>query len=258
MRAMTLAVFALALLAASPARADVAKPCALLVGWEPYAPYTFADQDDKVSGADIDLIRAVAAEIGCTLDFAEMPWARIVREIQNGTLDVSTSTSWTPERTEWAMFSEPYREAEMAIYVRHGEAQRFELKGLADVPDQRFRLGVITGYYYGEEFANLMSDPDFVPWVDGATDYATNIRKLINGRIDGYLVEDVGVMTAELAHLGAADQVERYPLRMTGEKLRFMFSRRTVDPSIVAAVNAAVAQMRTDGRLAAIMRQYVP
>ncbi len=138
MRAMTLAVFALALLAASTARADAAKPCALLAGWEPYAPYTFADQDGKVSGADIDLIRAIAAEIGCTLDFAEMPWARIVREIQNGTLDVSTSTSWTQERTEWAMFSEPYREAEMAIYVRRGEAQHFELKDLADVPDNAF------------------------------------------------------------------------------------------------------------------------
>jgi polar amino acid transport system substrate-binding protein len=258
MRRVGLIVLALALLCASTVRAEVAKPCALVVGWEPYAPYTFADRDGKVTGADIDLIRVIAAEIGCTLDFAEMPWARIVREIQNGTLDVSTSTSWTQERTEWAMFSEPYRETQMAIYVRRGEASRFELKDLAEVPDQRFRLGVITGYYYGKEFADLMSDPDFVSWVDGATDYATNIRKLTNGRIDGYLVEDVGVMEAELARLGAADQVERYPLRLTGEKLRFMFSRRTVDPSIVAAVNAALARLRADGRLAAIMRQYVP
>ena len=118
----------------------------------------------------------------------------------------------------------------MAIYVRRGEVGRFHLKSLADIADQNFRLGVITDYYYGDEYQALAADPRYPPWIDGATDYATNIRKLSGGRIDGYLVEDVGVMAAELARLGLADQVERYPLPITGEQLRFMFSRQTVDP----------------------------
>jgi ABC-type amino acid transport substrate-binding protein len=56
----------------APFRASVAEaPCTLRVGWEPYAPYTYPDSAGEVTGADIDLVRAVAAEIGCTVEFAE-------------------------------------------------------------------------------------------------------------------------------------------------------------------------------------------
>jgi polar amino acid transport system substrate-binding protein len=232
--------------------------CELLVGWEPYEPYTFTGTDGDVTGVDIDLIAAVGDEIGCTVEFVELPWARILREIERGTLDASTSTSLTQERTAWALFSEPYRETEMAIYVRRGATSDIHLQSLRDIPAQRFRLGVITEYYYGEEFEKLANDPNFSIWLDGATDYATNIRKLINGRIDGYLVEDVTVMEAELETLGLVEEVARYPLRIAGEKLRFMFSRQTVDPQIVVEVDAAVAGMRADGRLDAIMSKYIP
>jgi polar amino acid transport system substrate-binding protein len=247
------------MLLAAPGPARAADPgCELRVGWEPYAPYTFADDRGEVAGADIELIRTLADEVGCTLEFAELPWARILREVELGTLDVSTSTSWTPERTAWAWFSEPYRETEMAIYVRRDEVGRFDLESLADIAPQRFRLGVITDYYYGDDYQALAEDPRYAPWIEGATDYATNIRKLTSGRIDGYLVEDVEVMEAELARLGLTDEVSRYPLPIKGEQLRFMFSRRTVDERIVAAIDAALRRMRADGRLAAITNKYLP
>jgi len=257
MRRMSLVVL-IGMILAAPIGGAAGEACELRVGWEPYAPYTYADDAGEVTGADIELIRALAAEVGCTLEFAELPWARILREVEHGTLDVSTSTSWTPERTEWAWFSEPYRETEMAIYVRRGEVERFDLESLADVAEQEFRLGVITDYYYGDEYQALTADPRSDPWIDGATDYATNIRKLSSGRIDGYLVEDVEVMEAELARLGLSEEVERYPLPIQGEQLRFMFSRKTVDAELVAAIDDALERMRADGRLAAITSKYLP
>jgi polar amino acid transport system substrate-binding protein len=136
--------------------------------------------------------------------------------------------------------------------------QTLRLCSLADIALQQFRLGVITDYNYGDEVQALARDPHYDAWIDGATDYATNIRKLIGGRIDGYLVEDVGVMAAELARLGLADQVERYPMRITGQQLRLMFSRKTVDQPLVAAIDAALERMRADGRLAAIMDRHLP
>jgi polar amino acid transport system substrate-binding protein len=252
-------LWAAILLATAPVAGGAAEtPCTPRVGWEPYAPYTYADRNGTLTGGDIELVRALAAEVGCAVEFAEMPWARILREVESGTLDLSTSTSWTPERTAWAWFSAPYRETEMAIYVRRGTAGQYRLGSLADIALQQFRLGVITDYYYGDEVQALARDPHYDAWIDGATDYATNIRKLIGGRIDGYLVEDVGVMAAELARLGLADQVERYPMRITGEQLRLMFSRKTVDQPLVAAIDAALERMRADGRLAAIMRRHLP
>jgi len=239
-------------------QAGAAEPCELRVGWEPYAPYTFADENGKATGADIDLIAALADEIGCTTVPVELPWARILKELEQGTLDVSTSTSQTPEREAWGLFSETYREAQVAIYVRSDEAARYDLKSLADVPTQEMRLGVIVDYYYGDAVAAEVSKPEVVAWIDGAPDYQTNIRKLVNGRIDGFLAEDVGVMETELARMGVSDRVERYPLRIQGENLHFMFSRETIEPDLVARVDATLAQMRADGRLDAILTQYLP
>lgn len=242
----------------APFQALAAEPCTLRVGWEPYAPYTFAGADGEASGADIDLIKAIGDEIGCSIVPVQLPWARILKEVERGTLDLSTSTSRTPERDQWALFSEPYRETDIAIYVRRGEIPRFDLHDLADVPAQRLRLGVIVDYYYGEALAEAAADPGFAAWVDGAPDYQTNIRKLVSGRIDGFLVEDVAVVEAELARMGLSERVERYPLRIPGEKLHFMFSRETIAPDLVARVDAAIAEMRADGRLDAITAKYTP
>ncbi len=248
----------LAWAAAMALEAPAAEPCTLRVGWEPYAPFTFADENGEATGADIDLITAVADAIGCAIVPVELPWARILKEVEQGTLDLSTSTSRTPEREQWALFSRPYRETEIAIYVRRGETQRFALQELADIPEQQLRLGVIVDYYYGEALAEAASDPGFAAWIDGAPDYPTNIRKLVSGRIDGFLVEDVAVVEAELARMGMSEAVERYPLRIPGQKLHFMFSRETVEPDLVAQVDATIAQMRADGRLDAITAKYLP
>jgi polar amino acid transport system substrate-binding protein len=245
-----------AVVATLPFQVQALEACVLRVGWEPYAPFTFADERGEATGADVDLIQAIAGEVGCRVELAELPWARILKEVERGKLDVSTSTSWTEEREAWALFSKPYRETEIAIYVRRGEIPRFNLQSLADVPAQHLRLGVIVDYYYGEELAAVAGDPDFAAWIDGAPDYPTNILKLANGRIDGFLVEDVAVMDAELERIGLSHRIERYPLPIPGERLRFMFSRKTVEPELVARIDATIAQMRADGRLDAITAPY--
>jgi polar amino acid transport system substrate-binding protein len=124
------------------------------------------------------------------------------------------------------------------------------------VPAQQLRLGVIVDYYYGDAVAAAISKPEIVAWIDGAPDYPTNIRKLVNGRIDGFLAEDVAVMDTELERMGMSDRVELYPLRIQGEKLHFMFSRETVAPDLVAKVDATLAAMKADGRLDAIGANY--
>jgi polar amino acid transport system substrate-binding protein len=243
--------------ALAPQSVAAAEPCALRVGWEPYAPYTFAGEDGQVTGIDVDLLNAIAEAIGCTVGFTQMPWARIIREVETGTLDIATSTSWTPERAEWGLLSMPYRETEIAIYVRGEDEGRFDLGGLVDVPAQGLKLGVIVDYFYGDELERLTEDPAYAMWIDGAPDYATNIRKLLNGRIDGVLAEDVGVMQTELQRLGAADSVVRHPLPLPGEELHFLFSRATVDPALVAQVDAAITRLKADGRLDAIVARYL-
>jgi polar amino acid transport system substrate-binding protein len=85
-----------------------------------------------------------------------------------------------------------------------------------------------------------------------APTYAINIQKLLVRRIDGFIVDDVGVMGSEAAALGVLDQVERYPLAIASQDLYFMFSRASVDPVLIAAIDRSLAAMKADGRLQAI------
>lgn len=231
--------------------------CSLRVGWEPYAVYTFQDADGEPSGADIELIEALGQELGCELTFEELPWARVLHELEIGSLDVASSASQTPEREVYARFSRRYRQSEMAVYVRRGEAKRHDFETLAALAASDFKLGIITGYHYGDEFAALMEDPTFAGQVDPAVDYRTNIRKLLHGRIDGYLVEDVGVLVAEAEALAVLDQLERLKIRLPAEPLHLMFSSKSVDPALIEAIDAALLRMEQDGRLGLILNKYL-
>jgi polar amino acid transport system substrate-binding protein len=234
-----------------------AQQCTLRVGYDSYGVYSYTDGAGRAGGIDNDVVRAFAEELGCAVSFEELPWQRILLAIEAGQLELTSSASLTEERQRFARFSVPYRQAEVAIYVRRGETGRFPLKGLQDIPETSMRLGIVTGYYYGQEFEALMKDDRFAAQVDPAVDYDINIRKLLHGRIDGFIVDDAGVMVSALRRLGVADRIERYPLSLTGDDLRFMFSRKTVDASRVEEVNHILERMQDDGRLQAIMRAHL-
>ena len=250
-------VLGLVLVAASAAPAT-AEPsgCVLRVGWHPYAIYTFEMADGTPDGADIALVRAVAKEIGCEVAFVRLPWARILLEIENGGLDVATSASQTTEREAYARFSVPYRESTTAIFIRRGEARLYPLEDLGGISAIGLRLGVIAGYVYGERYRALQSNPFFTSLIDGAADYATNIRKLVHRRIDGFLVDDAAVMSATARRLGVDHLVERHPLLMPEQTLHLMLSRVSVSAETARSIDAALDRMHADGRLTTLLDRY--
>lgn len=234
-----------------------AQQCTLRAGHDSYGVYSYMDENGRAGGIDVDVIRAIARELSCLVSFVELPWKRTLLAIETGALDMTSSASLTAERQVFARFSDPYRQADVAIYVRSGESGRFQLQALRDVVTAGLRLGIVTGYYYGEDFSALMEDAAFVAQVDPAADYDTNIRKLLHGRIDGFIVDDSGVMVSAVRRLGVEDQVERHPLALPGDDLHFMFSRKTVDALRVEGINHAIVRMMKDGRLEEIMRTHL-
>ncbi len=234
-----------------------AQQCALRAGYDSYGVYAYTDAEGRAGGIDVDTIQAFARELGCRVSFEEMPWTRVLLAIETGELDLASSASMTEERLRFARFSIPYRQAEFAIYVRRGESGRFALDGLQDIPKAGLRLGIVTGYYYGDAFDALMTDQSFAAMVDPAADYETNIRKLLHDRIDGFMVDDVGVMISVMRRLGVKDQMERHPLPLPGDDLHFMFSRKTVDARRVEEINRVLERMQRDGRLQEIMRTHL-
>jgi polar amino acid transport system substrate-binding protein len=247
-------VVCLMVLVAGPASAQ---QCELSAGHDSYGVYSYVDAEGRAGGIDIDVIRAFARELNCDVTFVEMPWTRVLLALETGQLDITSSASKTLERQAFAHFSIPYRQAEVAIYVRRGESARFELERLQDIPKAGLRLGIVTGYYYGEDFDALIEDESFAAQIDPAADYDINIRKLLHDRTDGFIVDDVGVMISAVRRLGVEDRVERHPLLLPGDDLHFMFSRKSVDALRVEGVNHVITRMQNDGRLSDIMSKHL-
>lgn len=83
-----------------------------------WPPMEMKDKKGKVTGYEIDLINAIAAETGLQVKHVDVPWRRIFNELDEGKYDaVIASVSITDGRRERYDFSEPYFTAEQVLVV---------------------------------------------------------------------------------------------------------------------------------------------
>lgn len=94
-----------------------------------YVPFEFLDSSSgEYVGFDIDLIDAIAKEVGFEYELKPMDFAGIIPALQTNNLDVAIAgISINPVREETIDFSDPYYDAGTAILVREDE-DRIEVK----------------------------------------------------------------------------------------------------------------------------------
>lgn len=242
MRRTLIAAWALLSLAATPAMA-----CTLTMGWEEWPPYQYR-QDGQLTGLDIDLVRAIADEAGCTVTFTEVPWARHLDRLANGDLQLAAGASRTPEREGFAHFSAPYRTEAVALLTR-SDAAYDDLKVMLAAGG---RLGVVREYEYGDGVADLIDSTAYGSLVSAVDSDTTNYRKLLAGRIDGMLLDPyaAGALKAEL---GGATKIAAV---LTESPIHVMLSKATVESATVERFDRALEALRSKGIYDAIVGRY--
>ena len=74
-----------------------------------YAPYSFHDESDKLTGFDIEVAEAIADKLGLEAKFTETQWDGIIAGLDAGKYDaIANQVSITDERKEKYLFSDPY------------------------------------------------------------------------------------------------------------------------------------------------------
>lgn len=84
-----------------------------------FPPFEFLEPgSSEYSGFDIDLIRAIAKEIGYTVEMKSLQFDGLIPAIQAGNIDVAISgITITEERRAKVEFSDPYYDSSLAIVV---------------------------------------------------------------------------------------------------------------------------------------------
>lgn len=237
------------------AAAPVAPNCELTVGWDPWEPYQYEAADGRLQGLDIELIRTLAREAGCSLAFVQGHWVEHLDALREGRIDLLLAATPNEQRQTFAVFTSPYRDEDMAMFVRKEDAESLTGRSLAELVAAGHRVAVTDGYYYGPEVASLMADEDSSPAFSRARIVESGYLRLVEGQVD-VLLDDPVVAASVLRRKGWTDEVVRHPLDVSHSEVALMFSRQSVPTAVVRRFEAALQRARASGGLEAVVARY--
>lgn len=106
-----------------------------------YAPFESINQQGEPEGFDVDLIRAIAAEMGFAVNLINTDWNGIIPSLLAGNSDLIISAmTITEERAKSVTFSDPYFEATQYIAVKKGS----NIKSLAALEGKKIGVQLNT------------------------------------------------------------------------------------------------------------------
>ena len=215
----------------------------LRVGTEgTYAPFSFHDPEtNELTGYDVEVITAVADELGMEVEFSEVPWDAIFAGLESGRYDVvANQVSLTPERLETYDFTAPYTVSTGAVVTR---ADDTSVRSLADL------AGKTTAQSATSNWAQVAAEAG--AQVEAVEGFTQAIALLQQGRVDATINDDLAVLNYlqttgdDSVHIAAAteDQTEQ----------AFALVQ---DSELTEEIDAALAELRADGTLAEISQEW--
>jgi len=212
-------------------------------------PWYIKEANGNITGIDIELIRAILDNIGCSIKVIEQPWARQLLSSQKGKLDIILNASKKPEREKYAYFSDYYLKTVIVLYVRKGESQQYPIQTLSDITKIPFKLGVFRKAYYGKEYEELLKNPNFKSRLDTVTSHSQNPMKLQVKRIDGYLASTHQFEDVFIEMSNAISEIHQGMAPSSEDKVYYMLSKKSTIPELVQAINQSMAQLKARGGL---------
>ena len=210
--------------------------------WPPYV-----DPTTRANGFAIALVSSALERAGYGLKFTAETWPTALEATVAGKYDVVGAIWFRDERGESLAFSEPYLDCEIALIKL--ATSNFRFTGRDSLVGRN--VGVVDDYAYSREAV----DTTGIEIASGGT-VAENIAKLRNGEID-LVVADRRVALFHINEGARAKLFDVLPDALMKRGLRIAVPKSRPDhEEIIAAFDAAVAEMRADGTYDALLASF--
>ena len=208
----------------------------IIIGTEGnWAPWTFHDENDQLTGYDIEVARLVAEKLGVTATFVEGEWDGLLAGLSGGRYDMmANGVEITPERQETFEFSTPYAYNRTAVIVQEGDDSIHSLEDLA---------GKRTANTISSTYAQLAGQ--YGAEVTGVDDLNQTMELLLAGRIDATLNSEVTFSV----YLRARPDAPLKIAVLTEDATQSAFPVPKGETALVEEISQAVAELREDGTL---------
>lgn len=219
----------------------------------PFPPHIMLDKPQP-HGLNVRMLQALASEVGCELQVVKSPWARALKLMQQGQLDVISQLSYNAERGQDLYFIGPHHQER--IWLIADPTQQPPLRQLADIRHwpAGWLLATLNGGYFGEQFRHLQQDSAFKRHLLPILSNQDKLALLNSGRVQAVLEEEF----AWLWRIQQQPSHYQAILRVHDNPVYFGFSRRSVSPALVSQLAAGWQRLYQQGQLQQIRQYYLP
>lgn len=208
-----------------------------------WAPWTYLDEQNELTGFDVEVGKEIAAILGVEARFVTTQWDSILEGVKSGRFDLACNgVSYTEERAQVYDFSTPYAYTPCVLVTR---SDNETIKGFEDLSGKT-TANTISSIYaqMAEEYGATVSGVD--------TLYDT-IQLIIQGRADATINAEVSIADYLSAHPDANIKIVA---KNEGDTMVIPVRKSPEAASLLEAVNAALETLRENGRLAEISVKY--
>ena len=207
-----------------------------------FPPYEY-HEGQEIVGIDVDIAKAIAAELGMELEIEDVAFDSIIPEITSGKADIGLAgITVTEDRKGSVDFSDTYAKASQMIIVKEDS----EIAGPEDLK------GVVVGVQLGTTGDLYVSDLE----ADGTTVERYNkgfeaVQALSQGKIDAVVIdgEPAKTFVSETEGLKMLDEA------FTEEEYAIAVKKGNTE--LLDKVNAALASLEEKGTLDEIIGNYI-
>ncbi len=215
-----------------------------------FPPYEFME-GDQYKGIDIEMAQKLAEKLDMNLVIENVEFGTIVGGVETKKFDIGVAgMTVTDERKEQVNFSDSYATGVQVVIVKEGG----KVASLDDLAGEDIMIGVqqdTTGdIYASDDVENGGYGSDHVTSFKNGADA---VSALINGQVDAVIIDSEPAKSFVAANEGkglsildAEWAVEDYAIAINKE-----------DTELLTKINAALAEMKADGTLQAIIDSYI-
>lgn len=209
-----------------------------------WSPWTYHDENDELTGYDVEVARAIAERLGVEVTFVEGEWDGLFAGLDADRYDlVVNGVDITDERAEKYDFTEPYAYNRIAIIV-NGDNE--EIQSFEDLEGKN-TANTITSTY--AELAESCGAS-----VTGVDDLNQTFVQLLSGRIDATLNAELTYYDYMKAHPDANIQIAA--LTKEASRVAIPVRKGAETETFRAAIDDAIKALREDGTLEELSEKY--
>ena len=216
----------------------------LVIGTEGnWSPWTYHDENDVLTGLDVEIGKLIAEGLGVEAEFQEAPWDSLLAGVDAGRFDIiCNGVGYTEERAKSYSFTTPYVYTNKVVVVAEDNE---EIKSVDDLKGKKTANSASSTYAaLAEEYGATLVPVDTL----GET-----MDMLQQGRVDATINAQVSIADYLKEHPEAKIKVVQV---LAGDPVAYPVGYGDDYKTLVDAINEILENARQDGRLAEISMKY--